>query len=257
MKPFGLTTKQIEIINYLLKFRFLNRIQIQTLLNHKDPRRINAWLTDLTNQKFLGRIYSHKFGENTKPAIYYLGLKSLKLLKQQKDVNPAVLNRLYREKQRSVKFIENSIFITDFYLHLLQSNPQNKTKLHFFTKTNLEGLNYLPLPHPDAYIAIEELKTKIKRYFLEIFQEDSPRFVMCKRIQQYYEYFETDLWQNNTHHPFPSVLIICPDNSTKKFLGKFILQTFEEEMGEIELYLATKDEVKHMGTGENVWKKVE
>ncbi len=52
------TGKQIEIIDLVYKFRFINRTQIQKILNHKDPRRINAWLKELVEYKYLGRIYS-------------------------------------------------------------------------------------------------------------------------------------------------------------------------------------------------------
>jgi hypothetical protein len=42
-----LTPKQQEILKLLYKYKFLNRTQIQTLLSHKDKRRIITWLKDL------------------------------------------------------------------------------------------------------------------------------------------------------------------------------------------------------------------
>ena len=47
-----ITPKQQEIPKLIYKFRFLNRIQIQTLLNHKDKRRINSWLKDLSEKEY-------------------------------------------------------------------------------------------------------------------------------------------------------------------------------------------------------------
>ena len=46
-----IAAKQQEIPKLIYKFRFLNRIQIQTLLNHKDKRRINSWLKDLSEKE--------------------------------------------------------------------------------------------------------------------------------------------------------------------------------------------------------------
>ena len=46
MKLPKLTPKQQNILVLLYQYRFLNRIQIQTLMGHKDYRRINAWLAD-------------------------------------------------------------------------------------------------------------------------------------------------------------------------------------------------------------------
>ena len=65
-----ITPKQQEIPKLIYKFRFLNRIQIQTLLNHKDKRRINSWLKDLSEKEYRKWHYSKTFGENTKHTIY-------------------------------------------------------------------------------------------------------------------------------------------------------------------------------------------
>ena len=67
-----LTKKQQEILRLLYNFRFLNRIQIQALLKHKDPKTINLWLRDLRAKGYVEWIYSTHFAEKTKPAIYYL-----------------------------------------------------------------------------------------------------------------------------------------------------------------------------------------
>ena len=67
-----ITERQKEIVDLVYQYRFINSKQLQRLFNHKDARRINTWLRDLVEKKYLGRIYSKKLLENTKPAIYYL-----------------------------------------------------------------------------------------------------------------------------------------------------------------------------------------
>ena len=68
-----ITKKQQAILKLLYRFRFLNRIQIQALLGHKDPKTVNLWLRDLRAKGYLEWIYSTHFAEKTKPAVYYLG----------------------------------------------------------------------------------------------------------------------------------------------------------------------------------------
>jgi hypothetical protein len=51
-----ITPKQQEIPKLIYKFRFLNRIQIQTLLNHKYHKRIIDWLNDLVGKEYLEKL---------------------------------------------------------------------------------------------------------------------------------------------------------------------------------------------------------
>ena len=75
------TTKQQDILKLLYRYRFVDRIQIQVLMGHKDKRRIGAWLKDLREKHYIEWIYSTDFAEKTKPAIYYLGINGIRLLR--------------------------------------------------------------------------------------------------------------------------------------------------------------------------------
>jgi hypothetical protein len=65
-----ITTKQQEILKLLYRFRFVDRIQVQAFLHHKDKGRVSAWLKDLREKQYIGWIYSTDFTEKAKPAIY-------------------------------------------------------------------------------------------------------------------------------------------------------------------------------------------
>ena len=236
------TPKQLEILILLYRFRFLNRSQLQTLLNHKEPRRIKTWLKDLTDKKIIGRHYSTKFNENTKPAIYYLITKSKTLLIERPEVDPNALKRVYREHMRSQRLIEHCIRLAKFYLQL-KEQTKGKT-LHFFTKTDLTTHDYFPYSHPDAYIAIKDGK-KMKRYFFEIIDEGAPRFILRSKIKMYIEYFSENTWTTNTGHPFPKILLLCPNNQIKDYLHKHISLAMEEEVEvEIDFFLSNTDKVE-------------
>ena len=247
------TKKQIEILILLYRFRFLNRQHVQIMLNHKTPHRVKEWLFDLTRKGMLSRTYSRKFGENTKPAVYFLDKKSRDILKGQEGINADLLNKVYREKTRSQDFRERSMFLADIFLNL---KSQAKGEFHFFTKTELEDHKYLPNPHPNAYIAVKEGK-ETKRYFLEIVSEQVPRYALRKHIEYLFKYYSSGIWQKTTKHPFPTILLVCPNYVTRAFLSKFISQTRGYEEDELSFFLTTEDQIRTRGVKNDIWQKAD
>ena len=141
-----MTKRKEEILNYLYIFRFLSRIQTQTLLGHKYPNRIIIWLNELTKDGYVRRYYDSK--KVTISAIYSLGLKGRKYLKENKteEINEELLNRVWRENKLSIQFREHCLFIADCYLSLLKSCEENSELKTLFegveiTKKNLRKTN--------------------------------------------------------------------------------------------------------------------
>lgn len=257
MEKIHITPKQLEILQLLYRFRFLDRIQIQRFLNHKNHRRINAWLNDLSEKGAVGRKYSTKLKENTKPAIYHLATKSRAILIEKPNIDEKLLKRVYREKVRSPRLIDHCILVANIYFYLEKQAQTSGDKLHFYTKTDLSKHYYLPYNRPDAYIALES-KTETKRYFLEIIDEGTPRFMLRSKLAQYIEYFDSNTWQKRTKHKNPSILIVCPNESIKAFLQKHIAQVLEEEAEtEINFYTTTKEILETSQMQQNIWQKVE
>ncbi len=250
-----ITPKQLEILKLIYRFRFLNRHQIQTLLKHKDPKRINSWLKDLTEKNILGRIYSTRLKENTRPAIYYLATKSRRILLKQENTNEKILRRAYRDKNASQKLINHSLFLADVYLLLQEQSLKNKHELHFYTKTDLTEHYYLPYNRPDAYISLKD-KELTKRYFLEIIDEGTPRFMLRKKLSQYIEYFDEGTWQNRTLHKNPSLLWICPNQNIYNFLNRHITQVLEEETSDLQFFLSLNSEIQADGITPATWRLV-
>lgn len=251
-----ITPKQLEILHLLYRFRFLNRHHIQSFLNHKDPKRINEWLKDLTSKQIIGRNYSKKLGENIQPAIYYLSSKSHRILKEQDNIDKRILKRVYRERLRSGRLIDHHLLLADIYFYLQSQAKESNQELHFFTKTDLTKHTYLPYQRPDAYIALKAGKDEVKRYFLEILDPDTPRFALRKKISDWCEYFDDNTWQETTQHHFPSILIVTSSESVKYFLNHHISQVLESEMTEIDFYLSTVDAITASEMRTNIWQKV-
>lgn len=241
----NLKPQQKNILLLLYKFRFLNRNQIQILLNHKYKNRVILWLNDLNQRKYIDRDFTRKFGAT--PAVYSLNKNSIKVLKSLDDVKPSLLNRLYKETKRTETFKQHCLFLADIFLSLTEFTKKHNLKLHFYTKTDLAYMQYLILPNPDAYFATEESELSIKRYFLDIFDPQIPRMALRKRVRQYFNYYLKGYWQHNTNKPFPEIIFICPDNVSKNYISKFIKPLLKEENENISFYLSTWDEIKHQG----------
>src|SRR5882757_7618522 len=113
MKLPKLTPRQQTILILLYRYRFLNRVQIQTLMSHKDYKRINAWLSDLRENHYVEWIYSTDFLEKSKPGIYYLGLNGIRWLKEHQDHPIEEYRKRYRESSRSQGFIDQCVLVAD------------------------------------------------------------------------------------------------------------------------------------------------
>lgn len=253
-----ITNKQQEILILIYQFRFLNRVQIQALLNHKDYKTINQWLKDLTEKEYINRIYSDKAGENMKPAIYYLNLNGVKCIKSL-GFSPVQIKKLNREKERSESFISKHILIADIWLDL-QSKSDNKIKFAAATSSDLTDpdyrYNFL------AELGIDLLYAKIsgsvkKYYLLEILEPTLPLYLIRKRIKNYFDFYFSNTWEDNTKENFPTVLVICPTLamliSIKRFTKK-ILSEYDDT--ELRIEFATEQQVKASGIISEIWEEI-
>ena len=249
-----LTHKQKELLFLLYRFRFLTISHLQALFHHTDSRRIRLWLKDLQKQNLIQTKYSQENKKNGERAVYFLTVESREILKSIKGVIVKELDKIKREQDRTEEFVEHSLFICDIYIRFCEITQD--AKLYFFTKADLPTLSYFFKPYPDEYIAIEENGIVVKRYFLDIFDEKVKRSKIRKRIERYVEYFVTNEWEQETNHPFPSILLIAPDKDMKDYCYRIIKAILEEEGGDISFFVATKKAVKTYGVKKDVWQKV-
>jgi hypothetical protein len=250
----NLTSKQYQILILLYRYRFLNRPQIQQMMNHKDKKRINSWLKGLKDKKIIGCIYTRELTANNSAAIYHLATKSRNILLNDDTTDARVLKRVYREKHRSKRLVNHSLLTADINL-LLNQQLKEDEKLHFFTKVDLITHSYFPYKRPDGYIAIESLN-ETKRYFLEIIDPGTPRFMLRKQISSYMEYFDEDNWQKATNYPNPKLLFVCPDETLQSFFQRYSQQVLEEEMIDVDIYTTSMEQIQNYQPKTNVWWQV-
>ncbi|OQB06394.1 MAG: hypothetical protein BWY19_00203 [bacterium ADurb.Bin212] len=247
MKKFNISDKQKEILSLLLKFRFLTRKQIQAMLGHKHPGRIFAWLDDLKQNDYLCYYYQKNF--DNQPALYSLGKNGRKCLKKEMEIGKKA-DKIRKEKKYSQRFKENCIFIANIYLSLTKLKY---AKIHFYTKTELSGMEHMLSPKPDAYFAVEN-KGGVKRYFLEVFNSNLRSNILRHRVKEYLSYYNDEEWQDNTDKPFPEIILILPNEKAKNHIYFYLKNKLDEQ--EPVFYLTFKKKVKDYGLTSEVLEKV-
>lgn len=259
-KSYATTNEKInknhkQILFLLYKFRYLNTKQFQKLFNHKDPHRVKEWLKYLRLNGYINWLYDPKsFEENTKPAVYYLASKAIRVLKENKDCNTTVLNRFYRKKKYTKDFIEYCVKIADIYL-FFQTQKLTSEELNFFTESQITNYDWFPENKPSAYIAVKS-DNGTKRYFLELFYDYATPNVYRSVVIKYLKYADSGNWEANAgSEPIPSILFVCTTKRRKSHTYFYAKSLFEKAFEEkINLFLTTKD--RFNPENKNIWEKV-
>ena len=273
--------KQKEIVYLVFKFRFINRKQIQKLFGHKDPSRINKWLKDLVEKKYLGRIYSHKLLENTKPAIYYLNNNGIIWSRYEgmewrhdDGIELKYLKKFYEDKHASESFINHCITMFDIYLQFKDAEKLNKNLAYDFeTKTenwietqrsrHYRGdFNDVKEYIPDASVEkIVETEDKITTdlYFIILFDSHVPRYAMRYKVDQYIKCHEENDGKRipGLTIEFPTLLLIFPTQQKANQIGKYIKKQLDRSfVVNMNIQLTTYQKVIIEGVfgGEKTWK---
>lgn len=177
------TKKQHVILLLLYIFRFVNSKQLQEFLGHKDHRRINSWLKDLTTKGYVERDFTVRYGATTKPARYNLSIKGRAHIKESYDYYfPAYLKRVARDNKASKAFRVKCQIIADWYLFVLPTPRRNTEKTSQKEKiTGIHIIDYIvPLLHKGVSEEKETIPLNIKQFFTSAY---FPSFVLVKKIK--------------------------------------------------------------------------
>lgn len=260
MKLSKITTKQEEILKLIYRYRYLDRIQIQKALNHKDKRRILAWLKDLREKHYVEWIYSTDFVEKTKPAIYYLGITGIRHLKSL-DVYPIKeVRKRYKDNSRRRTFVDRSLAVADCALQLKAAGAG----YGFITEAdyidpdhNYHFLAEHDILQPSLYIQKQNKRKEVTtNYLLEVFDSTLPRYRMRRRLKAYVTYLDDGEWEGND--PNPTILLVCPSVTeliyAKRATKKLIDDTYAED-GAIRVRFTTTEILKHNGITAKIWEE--
>lgn len=285
-----ITKKQKEIVDTVFFHRFINRAHIQKIFTHKDSKRINVWLKDLVSKNYLGRIYSKKLFENTKPAIYYLSLNGIRYLRQEKlpkglIKKSNILRNLYFEKKKSETFIKHCTYISGLYANLaaenfyIEKDKWGKYKFYTFTFRTRQrlllrrGFSDHPKIIPDCYLKIPNVLSKIKpkkgketndnkRYFLDLFDYHVPQYALKYRVDRYVEFHDWDFNEVKVDMglgEFPTILFVFMNPKRIRKIRTYIHHKLEMEgdLGKITFLLTTSKELEYKGFYDpSIWRTI-
>lgn len=255
--PYITPTQQL-IPKQIYKFRFINRLQIQKLLNHKDKRRINSWLKDLVVKQYLEKVpKNNSFEERTKLTIYRIGSNGIRFLKTHPEFSLEIIRKLYKDGERFDNFVNQSILLVDIYLSLTAMNDDKNRKVYeVTTKSDLasidSSLHFLKELNPDlVYKEVHKYKKEItnKYNLLEVFEPTLPNYSIKKRIRTYLDFYFSNLWEDNIKEAFPILKFICPSKAQLIYAKRYAKRLLEENQNPEDLHLqfVTIMDVKELG----------
>lgn len=289
-----ITEKQKEILKIIIKLRFVNRHQIQKLLHHKDTKRINVWLKDLVNKNYLGRIYSHKLLENTKPAIYFLNNNGITWARHnyltdftdEGYVEIKHIRKFYEDKNASKVFISHCVLVSEIYTqfknyeYLENKNKKNPSiEYEISSKTEnwieklqdsqtIEEFNNIKQFIPDLFVDKKSYMGKeIKSntcFMIEVFNPKMPKYAIKHRIKQYIRLKEEKnelIYYLDSNNVFPQIILIFPNYHIMNFYIKFIndelMYGYEEPKITFMLTTYQKITTDTILAGEKIWKFIQ
>lgn len=286
MKLPNITNKQQEILQLLYKYRFLNRIQIQALLNHKDKKTVNLWLRDLKTKQYIEWIYSTHFAEKTKPAVYYIGLNGVRWLKQQTyidndgnecyDYPPEEVRKRYREADRSQAYLERCLLLTDICVSFVRKARESNNQLSYAITTQSEYLdednefNFLTDGDLESQLGPQMVVTKQKQtkggitttnYLLEIFDINLPRYRMRNRLKQYVKFLSEGDWEASTpdDDPLSIALLVCSRLTdliyAKRRTRGLLKDLWDDDRKNVHIQFTSVERLKELGATGKVWEK--
>jgi len=252
-----ITNKQTEILTLIYQFRFLNRTQIQQLLNHKDPKTINTWLKDLNEKQYLNRIYSNTIGANTKPAIYYAGINAIRYYKSLGQDNTSYLKKLYRDNERSQSFIDDQIFIANICLNFSEINIKGEINYTFETAAGVTSnplYKFMEDLSPQL-IFIKKTKSESKQYILVQLDSISPKYMIKKKMKNYIEFFFTNEWEENTGKPFPTILFTCQTLALMIYAKQTMKRLLDDYQAheDFDAWFTSNDKIREHGISADIW----
>lgn len=252
-----ITNKQIEILNLIYKYRFLNRTQIQAFLNHKYHKRIIDWLKDLTEKEYINKIYSNSAVIVMSPTIYYAGINAIRYFKSLDQDNNTYLKKLYRDNERTENFIAEQLLIADSGLHLIERNKKREIYYEYLTAADVTSNSIYKFMEDlsPQLIFTKKTKSQFKQFVFVILDSAQPKYIIKKKMKSYIELFFTNEWEENTGKPFPIILFACQTKAlmiyTKRTM-RWLLDDYQNPE-ELEAWFAINDDIREQGISAEIW----
>lgn len=249
-----LNDEQLEVLELLLKFRFVSNDLIAEYFGKKDRSFVFKRLKILLEQGLIGKRFDSSYRIQGKPAAYYLLPAGARKLQERRDSEDEAVNvkSIYKDKTVSETFIGHSLSIFAAYNQL---KAQYGSKLDFFTKSDLARYEHFPKPLPDAFLTLET-KNNTRHFFVEILEDSQPFFTAVRKIKKYIDYKDSGEWAV-TEAEFPTILFICESASLQKRLQKHTTKMLDKALvDDFAFATTTKEKLKSFPEDDVIWQNV-
>lgn len=260
-----ITNKQSEIVSLLYRHRYLSREHIQQLLGHKLKTRSVSWLKDLKDKGYVVRIYNeHDFVSKTRPAVYYLGLNGIRYLRNLDVYADEELRKRYSESKRKQTFIDHCLLLADCCLNV-EAASSGKTTFSSILPTDFadpdHDYNFLEELKPDACF-IKQTGDERTIYLLDVFSATLPRYSLKKKVKDYINFLDEEVWQSETGDTDPPIVQLAFVKKADLIYAKRrarieLSELYDDEMPEdVKLRFTTVDKIREQGLTAKIWEKL-
>lgn len=203
-KRYNLNTNQIQLLKTLYRFRF---ITANFLATYKHINRFNSRksLQILLDQDYVASHYNSSYKLFGKGARYYLTTKGLKYLRENTELNQAVLHAMYKNKSVTEGFVDHCVTANDVYLQFRDTYPGT---FKIFTRSDAAEFDYFPDPRPDIFLnRIEPVQDQASEYFIELYHDKLIGYAR-KRLDTLLEHYEDGEWGEDK---YPTLCFVLAD----------------------------------------------
>lgn len=249
-----LNPEQLAVLQWLYNVRFSTSKQIAKHLHKPNHKMIQNKLQILEARGYISKHYDTSYRLQGRSAEYFLTPLGGRQLPPD-DRNESATKAHYKNKTVSADFIAHCLVVVDATLQLKDIHGDT---IKIFSRYTLTSYDYFPTWLPDLFLSLKNPNgKKVRRYFLDIWDNTQPFFVSVRKARNYINYATDGDWPYE-HGELPIVLMICPDEQAQKKLSRQIYRAMEEEdmWDEITFATTTREELETAIATSKPWHKI-
>jgi DNA-binding MarR family transcriptional regulator len=214
----NLTSKQLDVLRLLFRFRFGTSDLISVAQGKLTRQAANARLSSLAERGYISGRRDGKDRVQGKPTIYSLAAKGRAVLRKEPGkYSESALDSIRANRDSSDRFIEHNLLVFAIFNSLSELYGD---KLEFLTKSNLaaEEFDYLTDLKPDAFVQLDAGEGEA--FLLYLLDDNTPDFALIRRVSAVFEYEKSGKWQAKTGKELPRILLVCTSNKLRTTMAK-------------------------------------
>jgi hypothetical protein len=244
-----LTSKELETLLLLYKFRFVTVELLTQITGVKSGNRIRLRLQKLMDEGLIGRRYDASYRIQSRHAEYYLLKDGIAALRNNPKCDPKTLHNLYKDRTAAPVTVALRLAVARI------SNLLHGADTQFLTQSQLASFTGLPKPTPNGLMLVRT-KQGSRYFFVEVLLEAEPYFVaLHRRLKRYITYTEENNWGfEHKDISLPTVLIICDTPPLQKRLTKRMTKLLDDNWDkDLRMYSTNLEALLKQGRNGTIW----